>query len=185
MYLGIDQSKRSTGLVLLDQDGELRDFRLICPSMTLDGTELVQYQVKQYCKFLHNNSLDLNPPTVALIEGLSFGSIGSAKDILAGLNWCFRFVSLEHYKFFLGIVTVSQWRSKVLTKEEQKLAKASGKDGLKKFVVDKLPDDVREVFVEYVKTKGFKKESLYDLADAFFLARHAFGIKPAKKTIDK
>lgn len=178
MYLGIDQSKRSTGLVLLDNDGELKDFRLICPSMNLDGVELGAYQLDWYSDFLYYNGLDLNPPKVALIEGLSFGAIGGAKDILAGLNWAFRIHSLKHYKFYLGVCPVSQWRSKVLSKEEQREAKQT-KDGLKKFVVNKLPVDVREAFTEYVKSKCFKKDSLYDLADAYFLAKHAFGIKGA------
>ncbi len=178
MYLGIDQSKRSTGLVLLDAEGELKDFRLICPSMTLDGVELVQYQVDQYVKFLIKNDLTYNKPKVALIEGLSFGAIGGAKDILAGLNWVFRFVSLSTGGFYLGTVPVAGWRSKVLNKEEQRDAKQI-KDGLKKAVVDKLPVDVRLLFTEYVKSKGFKKESLYDLADAYMISRYAFGIKSA------
>lgn len=178
MYLGIDQSKRSTGLVLLDKDGELKDFRLICPSMTLDGVELVQYQVDQYVKFLIKNDLTYNKPKVALIEGLSFGAIGGAKDILAGLNWVFRFVSLSTGEFYLGTVPVAGWRSKVISKEEQREAKQI-KDGLKKAVVDKLPVDVREAFTEYVKGKSFKKESLYDITDAYWIAKHAFGIKGA------
>lgn len=182
MYLGVDQSKRSTGIVLLDNDGDLKDFRLICPSMTLDGVELMQYQVKKYRDFLHKNSLDLNPPKVALIEGLSFSAIGGAKDILAGLNWGFRYETSEHYGFYLGVVPVNQWRSKVLSKEEQREARKT-KDGLKKAVVDKLPLEVGNEFQDYVKLKHFKKESLYDLADAFWISR--FGMECAKKTIDK
>jgi hypothetical protein len=185
MYLGIDQSKRSTGMVMLDNNGNLKDFRLICPSMTLDGVELGDYQIDQYDDFLYKNNININKPKVALIEGLSFGAVGSAKDILAGLNWGFRLHSLRYFKFYLGIVPVSQWRSKVLSKEEQREAKAIGKDGQKKAVVAKLPDDIRVAFTEYVKSKGFKKESLYDLADAYWISRYAFGIDSAKKSIDK
>lgn len=185
MYLGIDQSKRSTGMVILDNDGSLKDFRLICPSMTLDGVELGDYQIDQYNDFLCKNKINNNKPKVALIEGLSFGSIGGAKDILAGLNWAFRLHSIRYFKFYLGIVPVSQWRSKVLSKEEQREAKSLGKDGQKKAVVAKLPDDIRVAFTEYVKSKGFKKESLYDLADAWGIANYALGIDSAKKTIDK
>lgn len=186
MYLGIDQSKRSTGMVMLDNNGSLKDFRLICPSMTLDGVELVQYQVLHYADFLLKNGItEVKHPTVSLIEGLSFGAVGSAKDILAGLNWCFRYASLNGFGFFLGVVPVSQWRSKVLSKEEQKEAKTLGKDGLKKAVVAKLPDDIRVAFTEYVKSEGYKKESLYDLVDAYWISRYAFGIESAKKSIDK
>lgn len=178
MYLGIDQSKRSTGMVILNEDGSLKDFRLICPSMTLDGVELVQYQVLQYADFLLKNGItEVKHPKISLIEGISFGAVGSAKDILAGLNWCFRYASLDRFGFYLGVVPVSQWRSKVLSKEEQKEAKAYGKDGLKKFVVNKLPDDVRVEFTEYVRSKGFKKESLYDLADAWGISNYGRTVK--------
>lgn len=184
MFLGIDQSKRSTALVLLNTKGGLKDYLLICPSMTLDGVELIQYQVMLYHDFLLRNELGLQKPEVALIEGLSFGAVGGAKDILAGLNWAFRYHSLEYFKFFLGVTPVSQWRSKVLSKEEQREAKKV-KDGLKKFVVDKLPYDIRVEFEKYVKANVFKKESLYDLADAYWIANYALGIESADKTIDK
>ena len=170
-YLGIDQSKRSTGLVLYNERDEVVDFKLIC-SEEKDDVLLLLYQWKEVDAFLRKNIVDGVCLAGALIEGLSFGSVGSGKDFLAGLQWYMRARLRSEWGVFLGTVTVSGWRSKVLTKEEQRAAKSLGKDGLKVAVVDKLPEDVREAFADYVKIKGFKKASIYDLADAAMIAKH-------------
>lgn len=170
LYLGIDQSKRSTGMVLVNEAGELIDYTLI-NEPKLDGEELILLQLHQLDKFLQDN-IDSNEELAgALIEGLSFGSVGAGKDFLAGLQWAFRVFMYGNYRF-LGTVPVSEWRSKVLTKEEQREAKASGKDGLKKACVEKLPWEVQEAFVDYVGKMKVKKDALYDLCDAYWIAQH-------------
>jgi len=169
-YLGIDQSKRSTGMVLVNEDGELMDYKLI-NEPRLGGEELILMQLHELDKFIQDNIVDNEELAGALIEGLSFGSVGSGKDFLAGLQWACRVFMYDHYRF-LGTVPVSEWRSKVLTKEEQREAKSSGKDGLKKACVEKLPWEVKEAFVDYVGKLKVKKDALYDLCDAYWIAQH-------------
>ena len=137
-YLGIDQSKRSTGLVLVDQEGALIDYKLLSNTQ-LDNEELILWQWEELTEFVNDNTNSPMELKGALIEGLSFGSVGSGKDFLAGLQWYFRCQMKDGYGLFLGTVPVSMWRSKVLTKEEQKEAKALGKDGLKLACFEKLP----------------------------------------------
>jgi len=171
LYLGIDQSKRSTGMVLVDKDGNLADYRLMS-ELKLDNEQLIVAQLGAIGDFLEDNLIaDEAVLTGALIEGLSFGSVGAGKDFLAGLQWSMRVFMLENYRF-LGTVPVTMWRSKVLTKEEQKRAKAEGKDGLKNACVDKLPEEVHSSFKAYVSKIGAKKASLYDLTDAYWIAQH-------------
>lgn len=178
MFLGVDQSKRSTGVVLLNAEGNLEDFMLISPPKEMDGVELIAYQWDLLNKFLGNGLKILDG---ALIEGLSFGAIGGAKDLLAGLNWYFR-VEMSRLGYFLGTVPVTMWRSKVVHKDEAKEAKALGKDGIKKVTVSKVPIDILEKFQSYVVKNGCKKDAIYDLVDAYFIAKHSFGLH---KTIDK
>lgn len=170
-YLGIDQSKRSTGLVLVDQDGALIDYKLL-GSTKLDNEELILWQWEELVHFLSDN---LNSPfdlKGSLIEGLSFGSVGSGKDFLAGLQWYFRCQMRDGYDKYLGTCPVSLWRSQVLTKEEQREAKALGKDGLKIACFEKLPWEVQEAFKEYVRKLGAKKTAIYDLTDAYLISQH-------------
>lgn len=170
-YLGIDQSKRSTGLVIVDQDGALIDYKLICEAK-LDQEELMVAQWMELCTFIDDNINDISELGGALIEGLSFGSVGSGKDFLAGLQWYMRVSFKLVYSRFLGTIPVSGWRSKVLTVEEQREAKKLGKDGLKIACFEKLPWEVQEAFEEYTRKIGAKKTAIYDLCDAYWISQH-------------
>lgn len=176
-YLGIDQSKRSTGCVLLDSRGELHSYLLVGEAK-LDNEELIIHQFASVAGWL-GDILDEYDELSALIEGLAFGSVGSGKDFLAGLQWYFRARFFTLYGF-LGTVPVSMWRSKVLTKEEQREAKLEGKNGLKLATVRKLPMGVLVKFEEYVAKNKFKKDSLFDLNDAYHIAKHCFNLSISK-----
>lgn len=167
-FLGIDQSKRSTGCTWVDNMGGLVDFMLICPDKTLDGVDLIEYQWNSLDSVLSSTT----QADYALIEGLAFGAVGSGKDMLAGLNWFFRTNAKIEFGLYVGTVPVSMWRSQVLSKEEQREAKANGKDGLKKATVAKLPTAVLDAFGDYITKNKLKRDSLYDLADSYFIAQH-------------
>jgi len=186
LYLGIDQSKRSTAAVLLDKKGTLIDYTLI--NEPDDEVELIITQWFYLTRFIRENICSHEDIKGALIEGLAFGAVGGSKDFLAGLQWYFRARMRDDYGVFLGTVPVSKWRAVVLDKAEQREAKAAGKDGLKQAVVNKLPEDVRSAFADYVEAckdrillakypqskPGSRstrhQEALYDLADAYFIA---------------
>ena len=183
MFIGTDQSKRSTAAVMLNPDGSMKDFTLIC--LADEDEELILKQWEYFDDWVCQNAFPENLKG-ALIEGLSFGSVGSGKDFLAGLQWYFRSQFKACYGLFLGTTPVSQWRSKVLTKEEQREAKKEGKDGLKKACVAKLPADVRERFSEYLAEheqelrkvkKSLWKDCIFDLCDAHFIAQYRLSLE--------
>lgn len=183
MFLGIDQSKRSTAAVLLNPDGSLRDFTLIC--LADEDEKLILSQWFVFDNWMDSALGERERVAGALIEGLSFGSVGSGKDFLAGLQWFFRAQFRDCYGLFLGTVPVSMWRSKVLTKEEQREAKAAGKDGLKKACVAKLPAPVFERFDKYLKEneislravkKSLWKDCIYDLTDAYWIGQYRLSL---------
>jgi hypothetical protein len=182
--------------VLLGPEGELIGSILICNSK-LDNEELIVYQFAKMTEWLLG-FLEDEDTLAALIEGLSFGSVGSGKDFLAGLQWYFRARFKVEFATYLGTVPVSLWRSKVLTKEEQREVKAAGKDGLKWAVFNKLPAVTRKQYADYVeilkdeinmakdsKLKPGSKskkyvDALQDLADAHFIAKHCFNLSITK-----
>lgn len=189
-YLGIDQSKRCTGCVLLNENGIMVDYLLICESV-LDNEQLIVSQFATMCAWLER-TLEEDDKLFAMIEGLAFGAVGSGKDFLAGLQWYFRTRFMILYNH-LGTVPVSMWRSKVLSKDEQREAKAEGKDGLKWAVFNKLPAHVRKQFADYVEEHkdainaaktGAKKGStskkyvdgMMDLSDAYYIAHFCLSI---------
>lgn len=174
VYLGIDQSKRSTGITMLDEEG-LFVASLLISEPKLDNEDLMLHQWYSFKHWLGEVIGDRSSIKGALIEGLSFGSVGGAKDFLAGLQWNFRCNFRDGLNTFLGTVPVTMWRSKVLSKEEQKEAKALGKDGLKKAVFNKLSPTLQELFTMQAKEFG-KKDSIYDLADSFFIAKHCYNL---------
>lgn len=194
MLISVDQSKRSTAAVALKQNEELDDFILINLDSTYDGEKLLNAQWQKLKGFINTASRWENIEGITF-EGLSFGSVGSGKDLLAGLLWYLRTrCTVVFPEVPVGIVPVTSWRSKVLSKEEQKEA-TKEKDGLKKACVDKLPADVKERFLKYVeynkdhinscKVKDWKPgsnskvylDSMYDLCDAYWLGKYRLSLK--------
>jgi len=176
MIIGIDQSKRSTAVVCMDLAGRLVDFLLINPPKELDGEVLISYQWDLIDSFVSAYQKDLKG--IAL-EGLSFNSVGSGKDLLAGIFWAVR---LNLYKKFpeipVGVIPSASWRSAFIDKEKRKKIKELGiKDGLKKATVDELPFEVRVRFENYIRENGIKKEALWDLADAFGIAKYRLSLE--------
>lgn len=173
MFIGIDQSKRSTAVVAIDKKGNLKDFVVIAVK-EYDQEALIAEQWSKLNLFL----CPPRPIHAIAIEGLSFNSVGAGKDLLAGLFWYIRTrLYLEYGNVPVGIIPVLSWRCKVLNKEEQKSIRALKlKDGLKKAVVAKLPFEVKARFEEYIRVNGFKKEAIYDLADAYHLSVYRLGI---------
>lgn len=192
LTLGIDQSKRCTACVVIESDGSLEDCELICAPQGLEGYDVIDYQWDKFCLFYESLGDIVDS---AAIEKLALNASGSSKDLLAGLNYGFQWQANKAYGLFLGVVPVTSWRSKVLDKDEQREAKASGKDGLKWAVFNKLPATVRKQFADVVeeakdyilqaKDKKWKPGSksmvyqtaLWDLADAYWLARYLLTIK--------
>lgn len=190
MIIGIDLSLRSTGIVSLNEDSTLSDFAIIA-SLTgnekskskanipiKNQEELLIHNAKEICAFI-DTQMSFSAIDGIALEGLSFGGISGSKDILQGNFW---HVRCEIFKRFgdipIGIIPITSWRAKVLDKKKKsKYLEIHGKKKyLKQGVVDELPEDVREAFKEYIKLERFKKDSIYDLADAYFVTKFRAGL---------
>jgi hypothetical protein len=187
-FLGIDLSLRSTGLVFLNQDHI--EYKLITSdAKKLNDEELLLYNIKEILAFI-----DYHRPKYIGLEGLSFGSVSSSKDILAGNFWCLRTAIYEKLTT-PDIIPVLTWRSKLfdkveraelkrnmelvkeLKKEVAKLPKEEKKQllldnellieraNIKYVTWEKLPEPIKSDFHKVGFTKGG-----FDLTDAYFIA---------------
>lgn len=180
MIISIDLSLRSTGICAF-QEGELIDFTIIASATgnektkthlpVFNGEDLLIYNADKINEFI--NHQDKYALDGIVIEGLSFGGLSGNKDILQGNFWYVR-CELHRCCFGIipiGIVPVTSWRSKTINKIERSeaLEKYGKKTYLKKGVYDKLPEEIKMRFQEYITKNKLKKDAVYDLADAYFL----------------
>lgn len=182
MLLAIDHSMRSTALVAFDRiTEELLWFSLINPPKSMTGAQLIAYVWDNLAKKLGKvTSHELGE---VAIEGLSFAAKGNSKDLLTGTFW---YMCTEFYRMNVpvGKIPVTSWRAKVLSPEEQAVAKKT-KDGIKKACVAKLPVEIRNRFSEYIKleernirmAKGSEwEDSIYDLTDAYWIGKYSLSL---------
>jgi hypothetical protein len=190
--IGIDLSLRSTGLVCVDNSNF--DYKLIVTDpKKLNDEELIAYNWTLIELFITKHN-----PTHIAIEGLSFNSLSSSKDLLAGNFWYIRtrlFASYPEIK--VDIIPVLTWRSPLFNKEERKSLKECDKKvkDLKKLMKTMTKDQKAECAIEnkeiiqganikyltwmklpdIIKSEfhkvGFTKGG-FDLTDAYFLAKH-------------
>lgn len=184
--IGIDQSKRSTAIVALDDNGELMDFALVTPPLEYDKEILINYQWEIISCFM-----TAHKPTAIALEGAAFAAGGASSDLLWGIQWYIRTRTFVEFPDVpIGIITPASWRASIVHAKEQKEFKQryGGKIGLKHAVISKLPQNVRSAMNNYLDmhkhrlqaAKGYvaggtSKEyltGLHDLADAWGVARH-------------
>ena len=146
--------------------GELVDFSIITNNELTDE-ELFIYNTQKILLFACRFNL-----TGVVTEALALHAKSKDRDKLFGQFWYLQCKLKE--KFFdvpRGKITVTEWRSKVLSKEEQREAKKAP-GGLKQAVIDKLPADVKSRFCEYLSQNKLPKKCLEDLADSYFLGQY-------------
>ncbi len=174
MYtVSLDISMRSTGVVVLSDDGKMVDFSIVS-SKTITDEELMEHNITAILKFLEPYKEKIGS---IVIEGLAFMGVCRRKDLLYGNYWVIRYflwqvfgdnVEYNHY-------TVSQWRKSVISKERAKEIKEAGNDkkGWQKIeCVGRLPEGIKLAFETYVKeNKSVKKDAIYDLTDSYFMAK--------------
>jgi crossover junction endodeoxyribonuclease RuvC len=151
--LGIDQSLSSTGFVVLEDSNLLYVERF--GTQKEDGQYSRIYDVCVRCSEIANKfKVDF-----AALEGISFSSLGNATRDLAGLHYAI-YIEL-HFKHKYGVYVVAPNRLKKF---------ATGKGNCaKEFMYEHLPKVIKEEFVnrDYKKSKG-----LYDVTDAYWIARY-------------
>jgi len=169
LTMAIDMSLRSTGIVILDYEDRLVDFKVIKTSadeFPLD--EALIDHVTNEIENMINGYLEWDLKRV-VIEGLSFAGFSSRKDVIAGLYWSIKGMVWKRYNnLLMGSIPVKTWRKNVMSNrefEKFKICKQYLKDG----VFSKLPDDVQKKFLLYIENKGLPFDSVYDLSDAYFM----------------
>jgi len=115
--LSIDLSLRSTGMVY--RNGDTIKYKLINPPKEYNDESLLVYIKTHISLFIQECK-----PTLIGLEGLSFGSVSSSKDIIAGNFWCVREMLFTDYPSILvEIIPVLTWRSPLFNKDERKKLK--------------------------------------------------------------
>lgn len=155
MFLGIDQSYTSTGIVRIEHD-QIKEFGIFQSDKLLDifdrSCQVASFIVK---------SVKENRPTVITLEGLAFGMRGDATRDLAGLQ----FTIINALRRDCGFVAIHIVSPKTL----KKFATGDGK-AKKIEMIEKLPKKAHEMFT----AGGFKKTTgMADLADAYWLSKYA------------
>lgn len=169
-HAGIDLSLRSTGISILDDNQRIVDCTLVC-NPDQDEEVLIKNSVDII------SFLNWYQPKFINLEGLSFGSLSSSKDILAGNFWYLRVALKQNFPDSnIKIVAVSSWRKYVLTKEfVRELKKQDLPKGWQKTeCLKKLPEDVREKFEKYIHDNKLPKKSIFDLTDSYWIATFSF-----------
>ena len=200
MLVSVDPSLRSSGVCAFSSDGQLVDFTVI-RSDGLTAEDTLIHNGNRFIEFC--DSLPY-APTKMVFEGLSFGAKSGEKDILWGNFWYLRCLAKIRYGVPTDIYQVSAWRSPLFTKADRLALKESAKKlaeqkvplkglkgeirketiennrvlelaaSIKEATYVKLPESISMLFEDRIRNVGLPEPSKYDLADAFFIGRHAF-----------
>ena len=180
--IGIDLALRHTGVVILNDKCQIVNTFVISTDKIKDEEIFILYE-EIFQTVLKNYDLD-----IINIEGLSYGSVSSRRDIIAGLFWYLKMFFFKQ-KLQTNIVPVLSWRNKLFTKQELKNIRLAKKELKKidrkkspeqyKILKDqsdiklqtylKLPENVKMQFLKQFK----KKADIYDATDAYFIAKYS------------
>lgn len=183
IILGIDPSINSTGLCIYDTETDSCTYHVIPSKMTkkmhqyniyMPYEKIVppanaEYTEKEHIKTSNlqkivsiiSDILDHQRPELVIIEGVSYGSKGSAALVdLAGLNFMIRALVLQHEIPFI-IVSPTEWKKQMI-----------GNGSAEK---DTIIESWRRLEPEMTKLTGIKAD---DIADAYFLAHYGAIVKP-------
>lgn len=158
-FLGIDQSYTSAGYCIVDEAGDVVKFGTIKTSEQNNGD--IFKRALHVATTLISIASEYNIRQIGL-EGLAFGKFGNATRDLAGLQ----FVIITNFHTQTSHTTSSFdiISPNMLKKFATNKGKASKED-----MTAALPEAVLDSF----KASNFKKSTgLYDLADAYWIARH-------------
>lgn len=155
--IGIDQSYKSAGVCIMNEDSSVCDMYTIKTDKTQgDIFYRANYIAEQVAAVVEKYH-----PVCLGLEGLAFAKFGDATRDLAGLQ--FVVVSALRYKYnFEAIVIPSP-------NEVKKYATGKG-NADKVAVYEALPEDIRKT----LEAKNYRKTTgLYDIADAYWIAKYA------------
>jgi Holliday junction resolvasome RuvABC endonuclease subunit len=157
LYIGIDQSYTSTGYCVLNGD-EIVEFGTI----KTNADDSIHRRAGESGSAIVD-LINRYPESKASIEGLAFGMRGSATRDLAGLQ----FVILDRIYNNTHIDEVHIITPKTIKKFATGNGGSAKKKVTKKDMFNSLPLDVQNLF----KTKYKSSSGLYDITDAYYLAK--------------
>jgi Holliday junction resolvasome RuvABC endonuclease subunit len=167
-FLGIDQSFRSSGIVIIDESTAIIEATTIVAPKDLD----IFARALFIAEAISNQFIKVHNPTLIGLEGLAFSKIGNATRDLAGLQFTIvNYLRSNHTCTEENLIVVSP-------NELKKFATTKG-NAKKEVMVDFLPESVLELFQEknYKKTTG-----LYDVTDAYWIARYLLEVHRRNQT---
>lgn len=173
---GIDLSMRSTGICVFDGD---KDHFFMVKSKKNDEELLIE-NADIICKIIASHNIKK-----IHLEGLSFNSVSSSKDLIAGNFWYVRTILKQRFpEIEICVIPVQKWRSKILTKEDNKARKIA-KDVLKEFSKGKSKEEIKQFkLLSSIKNQTYlklpetiknqidemtNKDEKYDLTDSYFI----------------
>ena len=184
VYIGIDLGLRSNGIVALDKHGKLIDMDLITTSKSLpknsrkthnvyNDESMMIYTYRRFEKFFQTlNSTEY----VVAIERLSYASISSSKDVLAGMHWYIRTRLYENFDIEFEVLSPAKWRNGIISKQDEidiqldYLSEDINKVG--PYVICPYKSEI-DVFVEdFSEKNACKSDAHYDLSDAYWIAKY-------------
>ena len=182
ILLSIDPSLRSTGYNFINTETkEVIHYGIIASDIPADNGEELLLNISGDLLILKKMMFGKEKIDM-VIEGLSFGSKTGMRDLIDALHWHIR--TMYRFSFsdaLIGVAPPNTWRNALSTPQERKDAKANlGKDHLKKMMVNKLPEELRKKYLDYIKSKHRKKESIYDLADSYWIGQYRITLEENK-----
>jgi Holliday junction resolvasome RuvABC endonuclease subunit len=165
--LGIDQSFTSTGVVFLEENDIIMADRIRATKGTdrFDQAFEITYRIRELC-------LEYKPEEVGL-EGLAFAKFGNVTRDLSGLQFVIVVYLRRILKMDLNIEIVPPTTLKKF---------ATGRGNAKKEEMYAcLPEEAKILFENhrYKKTTG-----LYDVTDAYFLAKYVYEKNARRRNAD-
>jgi hypothetical protein len=124
--IGMDIGLRSNGIIVLNSNGNIIDMLLI-PTyaaqsntgtktrITLNSEYIIIYNCDLIVNFINSIRLRENVEIRLGLERLSYNSISSSKDILAGIHWSIRCYILNQLDMHCQIISPNEWRKGIIT----------------------------------------------------------------------
>ena len=167
-FLGIDQSFRSSGIVILDESAAVIVATTVVAPKDIDIFSRALFVAEA----ISNQFIKVHNPTIIGLEGLAFSNIGNATRDLAGLQFTIvNYLRGNHNCTEDNLIIVPPTSLK-------KFATTKG-NAKKEVMVDFLPENVLELF----QKKNYKKTTgLYDVTDAYWIARYLLEVHRRNQT---
>ena len=196
VFIGIDLALRKSGVVVLDDNGNLKSLEVIDSTNKKLKDEDLLLNNKLAIKNLLEELSSKYTIKCIFLEGLSYNSVSSSKDLI-GANYWLSMIEMKILDIKYVVIPPKSWQKIIatkekllpivekfpikrankkekLTKEEVKLNtkhKAETRKELKNLILNSIPENIRIQITEYIENNKKVEDFKYDLADAYFITK--------------